>query len=93
MSDDEDNDNNILRFGAIAGGKVVSEDDNTIPENDYVVTDLDDDEFFTNGFLIFTPHHLAIMRDKGKGAVPVLVMPIARVKAAELLEENIEGES
>lgn len=74
-------DDNVFKFGAVKGGK---EDDDSIPTNDYVVVDVDDNEWTAHGFLIFTPHHLAIMRDEGKGAIPVLVMPILRVKAAGL---------
>lgn len=84
-----DDDNNILQFGAIKGGKTAEEEG--IPENNYVVTDLDGEEFYASGFLIFTPHHCAIMQDFGKGAVPVLVLPLLRVAAAEMVPDE-EGE-
>lgn len=88
MSDD---DNNVFRFGAVQGGKAAKEEEEKrIPENDYVVVDIDDQEWFASGFLIFTPHHLAIMRDTGEGAVPVLVLPILRVKASELVEPEFD---
>ncbi len=77
-------DDNVFKFGSVKGGKDV---DDGIPTNDYVVVDVDNNEWQAHGFLIFTPHHLAIMRDDGKGAIPVLVMPIGRVKAAGLDEE------
>lgn len=83
----DDNENgepaNVFKFGQIAGGKVETDED-AIPQNDYFVVDIDGTEFDINGFLIFTPHHLAIMRDEGKGAIPALVLPIARVKTAVL---------
>lgn len=87
MSDD-----NVFRFGQIKGGKDgggPEEEEPGIPVNDYVISDVDGEEFYATGFLIFTSHHLAIMRDDGKGAIPVLVLPINRVKAAEIYEEDI----
>lgn len=82
MDDIEGNDNNVFKFGAINGDK--EDDKDTIPQNDYVVIDVDDIEYDINGFLIFTPHHLAIMSDEGDGAIPALVLPINRVKTAVL---------
>lgn len=79
-------DGNILHFGSVKGGKEDKE--NKIPTNNYVVLDADNEQFFGSGFMIFTSHHLAIMRDEGDGAVPVLVLPISRVKAAELVEDD-----
>jgi len=83
MDDNENTGENVFKFGAITGGK-DNEAEDTIPQNDYFVVDVDDIEYDINGFLIFTPHHLAIMRDEGKGAVPALVLTIARVKTAVL---------
>lgn len=85
MTDDNENGEpaNVFKFGAVKGGKADDEQD-SIPQNDYFVVDIDGYEFDINGFLIFTPHHLAIMRDEGKGAIPALVMPIARVRTAVL---------
>ena len=80
--DDDQEPTNVFKFGAVKGGKDEGED--KIPQNDYYVCDIDDHEFDVNGFLIFTPHHLAIMRDEGEGAVPALVLPINRVKVAVL---------
>lgn len=80
---DDDENPNVFKFGTVNGGK-GEEPDDKIPHNDYVVIDSDDNEFEINGFLIFTPHHLAIMRDEGTGAVPALVIPIGRVKVAGL---------
>lgn len=83
-----DDDNNVFKFGAVKGGKDTTEEKTEIPVNDYVILDIDDHEFYATGFLIFTPHHLAIMRDNGAGAIPVMVMPIGRVKAAEIFDEE-----
>lgn len=83
MNDDNDN---VFRLGTVKGGK--DNDEPNIPVNAYVVTDIDDNEFFGTGFMIFTSQHVAIMRDDGNGAIPVLVVPIARVKAAEIFEDE-----
>lgn len=81
MNDDTDEPTNIFKFGAVDGGK---KEEVAIPQNDYVVVDIDGIEYDVNGFLIFTPHHLAIMTDEGQGAIPALVLPISRVKTAVL---------
>ncbi len=86
--DDDDQPTNIFKFGALDGGK---KEDDAIPQNDYVVVDIHENEYEVNGFLIFTPHHLAIMSDFGTGPVPALVLPIGNVKVAVLaavLDEN-----
>lgn len=81
--DDDDDKPNIFKFNAVKGGRDEDTEDK-IPHNDYVVVDVEDYQFDVNGFLIFTPHHLAIMQDPGSGAVPALVLPIGRVKIAGL---------
>ena len=88
--DDTEEPTNIFKFGAVAGGKSDAEAEDKIPHNDYVVIDNDDNEFDINGFLIFTPHHAAIMRDTGKGAIPVLVVPLNNVQAAFLDDDEDE---
>ena len=79
MDNDDNEPTNIFKF--VDGGK---KEDEVIPQNDYLVIDIEDIEYDVHGFLIFTPHHLAIMTDEGKGAIPALVLPIARVKTAVL---------
>ena len=79
--DDTEEPTNVFKFGQIKGDK---EPEDKIPHNDYVVVTTDDHEFDVNGFLIFTPHHLAIMTDNGGGAIPALVMPIGNVRVAGL---------
>lgn len=86
------NDDNVFQFGAVPGGK-GDDEDKSIPINDYVVIDVDGNEFYATGFMIFTPHHCAIMRDSGKGAIPLLVVPLNRVAAAEVYEETDEESS
>lgn len=85
-----DDDDNIVNFNQVQGGKAADADG--IPENDYVIVDVEGNEFYATGFMIFTPHHLAIMADTGKGAIPVLVMPLARVKFAEIYDEDSQAE-
>lgn len=80
--DDTEEPKNIFKFGTVVDGGKKEED--AIPQNDYIIIDTDDVEYFVNGFLIFTPHHLAIMTDLGDGPIPALVTPIARVKTAVL---------
>lgn len=62
----------------------------TIPTNSYEITDIDGDMYGAEGFLIFTAQHVAIMRDEGAGAIPVLVMSLNRLKVAELTEEVVD---
>lgn len=81
---------NVLQFG-VPRTKAETEETETgdkFPVNNYVVVDIDDEEFYGRGFLIFTPHHCAIMADLGAGAVPVLVVPLIRVKTAEMVTEQ-----
>jgi hypothetical protein len=80
-------DDNKFPFGVVKGGK-GDEDSEALPEDNYAILDMDDNEFFGTGFLVFTPYHVAIMRDKGKGAVPVLLLPLNRVKIAEVVDEE-----
>lgn len=89
MNDDGQEPTNIFKFGTLEGGKKAED---AIPQNDYVVVDIDGLEYDVNGFLIFTPHHLAIMTDLGAGPVPALVIPINRVKTAVLASiiDNID---
>lgn len=84
-----DNDN-VLPFGKpqARDNSTSTETGDGFPENNYVVIDLDDEEFYGTGFLIFTPHHCAIMKDFGKGAVPILVVPLHRVKIAEMVSDE-----
>lgn len=87
--DNTDEPTNIFKFGTVDGGK---KEEDIIPENDYIVVDIDDIEYDIKGFLIFTPHHLAIMTDEGKGAIPALVLPIGRVKSAVLASLLVDDE-
>lgn len=73
---------------------LVPPDKQDIPESEYViVTHADANnpegrEYFATGFLLFTSHHVAIMRDTGLGALPILVVPLANVLMAEIVEPD-----
>lgn len=79
---------NVLPFGAPRAKTSEAETGDKFPENNYVITDIDNEDFFARGFLIFTPHHCAIMNDLGSGAVPILVVPLNRVKIAEMVTDE-----
>jgi len=82
MSDD----NNIFH---LIEGKTPGTEEAPV-EYDYIVLDVDGKEHFASGFLLFTSQHVAIMRETAKGALPVLVVPLSRVVAAELIEDDEE---
>lgn len=83
-----DNDN-VIPFGQVKGGK--SDDENVLPVNEYSLITMENEEYQATGFLIFTPQHVAVMRDDGKGAIPILVMPLISLRVAELIEDDDEG--
>lgn len=88
--DDTEDEVKVVPFRTIQGDKQdePAEAEATIPENDYVINTLSGASFGETGFLIFTPHHAAVMRDTGKGAIPVLVVPLTNVEAAFLDDED-----
>lgn len=59
-----------------------------LPTHQYVLFDRHDEEYNAEGFLIFTTSHVAIMRDEGEGAVPVLLLPMDLFKSAEIDEDE-----
>lgn len=63
-----------------------------VPQHQYVLVDIDNEEFTEFGFLIFTAQHIAVMHEKGEGAVPVLVMPLHRNKVAYIDETSTDAE-
>ncbi len=76
-----DNDN-IIPFGQVVGGK--DDDDDSIPVNNYEIMDIDGGLHQAEGFLIFTPQHVAIMRPLDEGALPLVILPLNFVKFARL---------
>jgi len=87
-----DNDNNV--FSMIAGGKPekTEDEDNGLPTNSYVIEDIVGNEHYADGFLVFTSQHIAVMQDRGKGAIPVLVLPLDQVRVAEIVNDEVEDE-
>ena len=92
MSKDETpKDKNVFRImdGGVKNGPMPSEQtEDTIPQNPYVVVDVNGKEHYAEGFLLFTAQHVAVMRDTGEGALPILVIPLGMVANARIVEEN-----
>lgn len=86
MSEDNDNDN-IVQFGSIKGGK---DEDNEagVPMHHYQIKDFDDEIHEAYGFIIFTPQHVAVMRDTPEGALPLMIFPLEHVKYAKKIDPN-----
>lgn len=81
-----DNDDNVV--------SLVPQNNNgpSIPESDYVIINHQGEEMFATGFLLFTSHHVAVMRDTGNGALPILVVPLTAVAYAALVEDDDDDE-
>lgn len=79
-------DDNIIKFGDIQGGKQANEDE--FPKNYYVIIDIDDQEYYAEGYLLFTSQHVCIMKTTNKGPVAALMLPLHRVKVSETLTEE-----
>lgn len=78
------NDDNIIPFGQVAGGK--EPDDEAVPVNLYEIMDIDGVSHQAEGFLIFTPQHVAIMRPLDEGALPLVIFPLSFVKYAKIAD-------
>lgn len=95
MSEDN-NDEPKKVFRILDGGKLeamnpgAGDDEPGIPQNDYVIVDIWGEEHFASGFLLFTSQHVAVMRDQGDGALPIIVFPLGNVKYAVLDEEDLD---
>ena len=81
----EQDDGNV--FNLVQGGKGVPSTQE-ISQNEYVIVDRDGNNYFAEGFALFTSQHIAIMRDTGSGALPILIMPLDRVHIVELIDEE-----
>ena len=73
---------NIISF---QGGK---KDEKTLPSAKYCITTMQNEEVYGEGFLVFTTHHVAIMRDTGEGAVPTIIVPLVNVNFAEIIDDE-----
>lgn len=86
-----DNDDNVIKFGSHVGGNKTPDAKEEFPAYPYVIVDIDDNEYFYDGYLIFTTHHVCIMEDGGeKGPVTGFMMPMHRVKLVSLVDEEID---
>lgn len=82
MNDDDNG--NVIKFGAVQGGKADQEDD--IPQHNYMIETITGNQVGAKGFLVFTPQHIAIMRNLPEGALPVLVVPLDKVAYTKIVE-------
>ncbi len=89
MSNDNTTEDGSTTFRLITGGKTTEGPPQpALPQNAYVVVDINGDEHFHEGFLVFTSQHVAIMRDTPTGGLPVFLMPLDKVFAVEFLEDD-----
>jgi len=79
-------DNNIFRL--INSNERASEETPLI--NTYEITDIDDVIHVADGFLLFTSQHVAVMQETPRGALPIFVIPLTRVKFVEMVEEEVD---
>lgn len=81
-------------FTMVPGSKLPGgpKEEDTLPVYDYIIVDFDGNEFPGAGFLIFTSAHVAIMKDNGSGAIPIVVVPLDRVKVAALASNLDQAE-
>lgn len=75
---------NLIQGGAQSGPAEVTQ---TIPQNEYTIVDREGNQYYAEGFALFTSQHIAIMRDTGAGALPILIMPLDRVHVVELIDD------
>lgn len=84
-----DEDNNIVKFGHIQGGKTTIIDDDRVPTSPYIIVDIKGREFFHEGFLLFTSQHVAVMQEQTPGnPIPVFLMPLVNLDFAEIMEDD-----
>ena len=80
-------DDNIVQFGQVKGGK----SDEKFPSYPYSILDIDDQDYYTEGYLIFTSHHVCVMTEGDNGPVTALMVPLHRVKLVEIVDADEEG--
>lgn len=84
-----DEDNNIVKFGQVQGGKMTAVDEDHVPTSPYVIVDNKGREFYHEGFLLFTSQHVAIMQEQTPGnPIPVFMMPLGNLDFAEIVEDD-----
>lgn len=85
----EDTTENVFRL--VTGGKPEEGPQPgvaSIPQNTYAIIDREGNDYYAEGFALFTSQHIAIMRDTGGGAIPILIMPLDQVRIVELVEDD-----
>lgn len=91
MSKDEtptvDPKDNVIRIVSSNDDETVNP---TIPQYEYRLNFTNGEYAQAFGFLVFTSQHVAIMRDNGEGAIPILVSPLGTVQYANIVEETNE---
>jgi hypothetical protein len=75
---------NIIRI--VSSNEDSAGNENTIPQSDYRLNFVNGEFAEAYGFLVFTSQHVAIMRDNGTGAIPILVAPLGTVQYANIVE-------
>lgn len=85
MSDDEDN---VFRLVPGGNGQGPKSEEEKLPTAHYTIEDIEGEFFSEVGFCIFTTSHVAIMKETPQGATPVLIVPLHRVKAAYIDDEQ-----
>jgi hypothetical protein len=84
---DKPTEDNVIRIIASNDEPAVAPE-STIPQYEYEIVHFDGSSSKAHGFLLFTSQHVAVMRDNGEGAIPVLVYPLDKVKYATIVEDN-----
>lgn len=62
------------------------------PMNDYIVTDVNNREWYATGFLVWTDTHVGVMKSTDMGAIPALLLHNNVVIAVELYEDDEDSE-
>lgn len=83
-------DKNVFRImdGGVKEGPATQPAEETIPQNPYRITTVNGKEYYAEGFLLFTAQHVAVMRDTGEGALPILVVPLGMVDNAQIVDPS-----
>lgn len=83
----KDTDDNIIRIVSSKEDPRATTAEPTIPQFQYRLNYQNGEYSQAHGFLVFTSQHVAVMRDDGTGAIPILVAPLENVVYASIVEE------
>jgi hypothetical protein len=84
-----DDNNNIIQLVSKSTNTTV-EADMATPVHDYAIYDIGGLTHLATGFLLFTSHHVAVMRETPHGALPVFMLPLTELRFVKLTENNEE---